>query len=491
MAQGVEIRTYTLGRPPKTTGIGGMSMKVTGLVFGTFMVMVAAVFFNQWLMALVVLAIGGVLTSGVYLEVRGRSIASWMQLLVQQRTRNRRGEHVYVSGPDSKIPGGRFQLPGALARTELVESTDSTGASYGLVLDRANNRATVLLSAQLTGDVDRTTAERDQQTADWGRFEAGLSLAGNVHSCVVVLAHRPSTGHLAEQEVTNHLDPHAPELARRIQQESAAQLSAGGGEIECHIAITYTVERRSARDESFISNLDYLVPNLAPQLSWAGIEAHLMSYEDVVARMHSFVDPSTESLFEKARVDGRGHGLNWEDSGPSWAVAGKNAYAHENVSSVTWEMEHAPASTFEDSVLRPLAQTNVHIPRGRMAMIYEPIPASAGMTMVEREHKDALVGMNSSQSITKIGATVRAEETEQSRRAVARGAQMGLRSMMFTATLAPGDQAGRVTSAVEQAAAQSSIGLRPYQGMHDVGFAITAGMGQTPTTQDTTTPLLR
>ena len=75
MAQGVEIRTYTLGRPPKTTGIGGMSMKVTGLVFGTFMVMVAAVFFNQWFMALVVLAIGGVLTSGVYLEVRGRSIA--------------------------------------------------------------------------------------------------------------------------------------------------------------------------------------------------------------------------------------------------------------------------------------------------------------------------------------------------------------------------------------------------------------------------------
>lgn len=486
-----ENRTYTLGRPPRTTGLGGASMKVTVMLGGTFFASMVLVAINLVTVAFAVGIIGLLLTGAVFFQLGSRSLASRWQLYRQNRRKERRGEDLYVSGPDSKIPGAQFRLPGVLARTELIEATDSTGNPYAVAVDRPNNRVTVFLDAQLTGDVDRTRDERDENTADWGRFEASLSLSEDVTSCVVVISNRPGTGQLAQQEVATHLSPDAPELARNIQLEAAEMLSESAGELECHIAISYKVMGSSFKNNEFTMNLGYLIPNLIPLLSWAGIEAKPMDYNAVVARIHSFYDPSTEQLFEELRVQGEPHLMAWEDAGPSWALSTKDGYFHENCESVTWEMVAAPASTFEDRVLRPLVEPNVNIPRGRLAMFYEPIPASKGAQLVEREYKDALVGMNSSKSITKIGSTVRAEEAEQARRAVARGAQVGLRSLLYTATVGPGEDIKKTRSAVTQAAAQSNIRVQEYTSMHDAGFALTAGMGQTPQLQNTTTKLLR
>ncbi|RRQ04580.1 hypothetical protein CXF39_01435, partial [Corynebacterium bovis] len=76
-------------------------------------------------------------------------------------------------------------------------------------------------------------------------------------------------------------------------------------------------------------------------------------------------------------------------------------------------------------------------------------------------------------------------------REVGRGAQMGLYSLMFTVTLGPDDDVRRVASAVKQAASQSSIRMEPYRAMHDVGFVLTAGLGQTSTGLNTVTRVLR
>ncbi|MEL4163100.1 SCO6880 family protein [Corynebacterium bovis] len=479
-----EVRTYTLGRPPEKTGLGNLPIKVNILIAVTFLsVMVSFVVFGP-IVAAGVLLIGGVVIALVQIKPHGRSAAAIWQLSRQAGKSARRGERLYVSGPDSKVPGGRFSPAGPLARLELIESTDSAGNPYAIAVDRPNNRATVFLDCQLTGDVDRTMEERDQNTADYGRFMAGLSLSGDVVSDVTVISHRPATGQLAEQEVTAQLDQDAPELARRIQAEAAAEL-------ECHKAITFAIDRTEKLDDSFIENLDYLIPNIYPELAWAGIIAAPMDYEAVVSRVRSFYDPSTEPLFEGLRVEGRRHGLRWEDAGPGFADAGVEMYCHENCRSVTWEMVEAPASTFEDRVLRALAQPNVNIPRGRLALIYHPISSERGSRIVEDEHKSALVGMNSSKSITKTSSAIRAEETDQARREVGRGAQMGLYSLMFTATLGPDDDLRRVSSAVKQAASQSSIRMEPYKSMHDVGFVLTAGLGHTSTSLNTVTRILR
>ena len=480
-----EIRTYTLGRPPQKTGLGGLSMRVTIMVGATFLITAFLINLGSGRMALTVGVIGGVMTGLVHYHFGPRTIAANLWLGWKSRTARKRGENLYVSGPDSRVPGGEYRPQGALARPELVRSEDSTGRPYALMVDRANNRATIFLSLLLSGDTDRTRSERDNNTADWGRFEAGLSLAGDVVGAVTVLSTRPATGQLAEREVTTQTSEDAPELIRKIQMESATGLSQSGGELEAHMAITYAVSRSGPRDDSFITNLDYTLPNVYPQLSWAGIEADPMDYEAVVARKHSFVDPSTEVLFEQARVEGKEHGMRWEDSGASWALEARDRWYHESCYSVTWEMTGAPASTFEDRVLKPLASNNANVPRGRLCLIYEPISADKGTKTVEKEYTDALAGMNSSKKITKIGSSVRAEETNRARQEVARGAQLGLRSALFTATIAPGEDGRKARSAVKQAAAQSSIKLEEYKDMHDVGFAMSMGMGQTPSMQKT------
>ncbi|RRO97043.1 hypothetical protein CXF29_00125 [Corynebacterium bovis] len=489
--EAAEVRTYTLGRPPEKTGLGNLPIKVNILIAVTFLSVMVTFVVAGPLFAGCVLVVGVVVIGVVHVKVHGRSMAASWQLSWQARRAFRRGEGLYVSGPDSKVPGGRFAPAGPLARIELIESTDSAGNRYAIAVDRPNNRATVFLDCQLTGDVDRTMAERDQNTADYGRFMAGLSLSGDVVSDVTVISHRPATGQLADQEVSTQLDGSAPELARRIQAEAAAELSTAGAELECHKAITFAIDRTEKLDDSFIENLDYLVPNIYPELAWAGVIATPMDYESVVARVRSFYDPESEALFEGLRVKGRSHGLRWEDAGPGWADAGVDMYCHEDCRSVTWEMVEAPASTFEDRVLRSLAQPNVNIPRGRLALIYHPISSDRGSRIVEDEHKSALVGMNSSKSITKTSSAIRAEETDQARREVGRGAQMGLYSLMFTATLGPDDDMRRVSSAVKQAASQSSIRMEPYKAMHDVGFVLTAGLGHTSTSLNTVTRILR
>lgn len=491
MSQEHDVRTYTLGRPPSTTGLGGQSMKVTVLACSTFFAFIVLLALNLGKLSLAVLFFGAISTVFVFVQVGPRSLAARIQLFFQVRKQRRNGEDLYVSGPDSKVPGGQFRLPGALARTELKESVDSSGNDYALAIDRPNNRATVLLSAQLSGDVDRTREERDMQTSDWGRFEAGLSLSGNVASCVVVISNRPGTGHLAHQEVRSHLDPNAPEIARQIQLEAADLLSETAGEMECHMAVTFKISGDARHDDEFIMNLDYTLPSFINALTWAGIEATPLDYEATVARIRTFYDPATESAFEQMRVEGTPHGLSWENAGPSYAMNLRDSYVHENCTSVTWEMVSAPASTFEDFVLRPLVQPNVNIPRGRLAMIYMPIPASQGTKLVENEYKNALVAMNSSKSVKKMHGTVRAEEADGARRAVARGSQVGLRSLMFTATGGPDDDMRKTRSAVIQAAAQSNIQLQEYKGMHDVGFAMTTGMGQTPRLQNTVSKILK
>ena len=57
------------------------------------------------------------------------------------------GSTVYRSGPNSRVPGGRYRLPGALAKTELHVGRDVAGNDFALIRDRALNQYTMLLDA--------------------------------------------------------------------------------------------------------------------------------------------------------------------------------------------------------------------------------------------------------------------------------------------------------------------------------------------------------
>ena len=109
---------------------------------------------------------------------------------------------------------------------------------------------------------------------------------------------------------------------------------------------------------------------------------------------------------------------------------------------------------------------------------------------MESEHQDALVGVNSSKKVTSAKAEMRLEHTEAARRAQAYGAQLGKTSLFVTATTDQPEAINRLREDVRQQAAQCNLRLREMKDQPDVGFVVSAGVGQTPWAKASTSTLM-
>lgn len=490
MSEQLEVPVYALGQPSKRTGLGGLSLKTTivgGSGFLLFLVCQMAGL--QKLGFLVVLPVTLVVALLVSVNFGGRSVAQTLQMTVQDIRRRSKGEHIYVAGPSSRVPGGRYRLPGGLARTELLGAVDAINNEFGVIYDRPRREATVIFDCQLSGQTTMTQQERNDMTADWGRWLAGLSLSGDVVSAVTVVNNRPGTGDLVAKEVAATIKDDAPWIARQIQVEAAQELSKGTPEVEAHIALTFKVHVSSGEDISFLDFLSTRLPALYEDLAGAGIQATPMNEAMVCARAHKFFNPASEEDFEELLVNGKDHGLEWEDVGPAWHQTDRNVYHHENCSSKTWEMSSAPRSTFEDTLLSGLVAPHARIQRKRVALCYRPYEAGTGASRVEAEHRDAMVAANSSKKIRSAAAEMRLEHTDAARVAQARGAQLGRYSLFVTATVADGEDLQRVSHDVQQLGAQANLRLRSVATQQDAGFITSCGLGQIPWSKESISSL--
>ncbi|MGP6175493.1 SCO6880 family protein [Corynebacterium sp. A21] len=485
------VPTYSLGQPSMRTGLGGLSMKTTAVIGAGFFLMLMLMLAGQMLLAfLVVLPITAALAVLVTLTINGRSLAQNLQMGWDTRRRRQRGEDYYLSGPSSRIPGGRGRWPGILARTEAHTSYDATGHEFVTIVDRPSRKATVLLDCQLSGQTAMTQDDRNRLTSSWDHWMRQLSMTGDIDHTAFVVATRPSSGELLAKEVASTVHEDAPLVARIIQQEAAQVLRGGLSEIDAHLAITFKIHSSGADDLGFLDAISTRLPALYESLSWCGIQSAPMTEDELVARVHGMVNPAAEPEFEELMVEGTAHGLAWEDSGPAVSWVDKDVWHHDGVSSVTWEMADAPRSTFQDTLLAPLLMPHERIPRKRVAIIYRPFDSGSGSSRVEAEHQDALVGVNSSKKITSAKAEMRLEHTDAARRAQGGGAQLGKTSLFVTATIAEPGELRRLREDVRQQAAQCNLRLRSMKHQPDTGFMVTAGLGQTPWAKTSTSPLI-
>ncbi|WP_151550184.1 MULTISPECIES: SCO6880 family protein [Corynebacterium] len=481
---------YSLGQPPQRTGLGGFSLKATIVVATGFLG-----FLLLQLMGLgkigftVVLPVTGVVAVLISVRWSSRTVAEMSQILVADARRKRRKEASYFAGGLSRVPGGRYRLPGLLARTESMHGVDADGREFVAVLDRPRREATVFLDCQLTGQTAMTQTERNAMTAEWSRWLAMLSLSGDIVSAAVVVSTRPGSGQLVEKEVNSIVVDSAAPIARRVMAEAAEYLGVQVPEVEAHIAITVKFDSEVVADGSFISQLSTRLPGWYTSLGWAGVIAEPMDEDTLVSRIHGFYNPDSEYPFESLRVAGEPHGMEWDDAGPAAAFTSRNAYLHDGWHSVTWEMREAPRSTFEDQLLTGLIAPHPRVERKRVCLVYRPFEAGAGASRVEQEHRDAMVAANSSKKITSAKAEMRLEHTEAARRAQARGAQLGRYSLFVTATTKDEHVLARIRHDVEQLGAGASIRLASMDRQQDTGFAVSCGAGQVPWGKETTSQM--
>lgn len=473
---------YSLGQPSQKTGIGGISLKGTVILAIGFMFFLFAQMAGQVVLGFMLLPVTGVVMLFFVLNIGNRSIADNLTMIYQDLDRTSRGEHLYISGALSKIPGGHHKLPGLYARTEALEAQDIYGRNFVMILDRPRREVTVVLRCDLTGQTAMTQADRNAMTAEWSRFLASMSLSGDIEQVVSVVSTRPGSGALVEREVESIIHPDAPEIAKIIMREAATAISYGRPEIEAHVSITVKIDSGQLKDNAFIENLSSRVATWADQLQWAGMVAEPMTYDQAVAKIHGFYNPAAEADFEELAQAGISHGISWDNAGASYAMVAPGFYDHDGCRSVTWEMKEAPRSIFEDTILTGLAAPHERIIRKRLAIVYRPYEAGKGASRVEAEHRDAMVAANSSRKITSAKAELRLEHTEAARRAQARGAQLGQYSLFVTATTTDPAELNRISQDMMQLGAGASIRLQPMRRQQDVGFATTCGFGQTPWT---------
>lgn len=483
--QAQQALQYSLGQPSVRTGIGGLSASATVVIFiGAMLFMFASIIGKVLLGAVVIIPLTVIIAALVSVRVGGRTLVENIVIMVYSARAKARRHNFYISGPLSRIPGGKRRLPGMFARTETVTAVDSDGREFVSIVDRARKVATVVVDCQLTGQTAQTQEERNRSTAEWSRWLAELSLSGDVRQAVVVVGSRPGTGNIVAREVAELGREEAPEVAKRIMAEAAGEISVGIPDIVSHIAISFSVE--DVEDNRFVDQLATRIPLLTQSLSWAGIIAEPMTEEQAVARIHSFYNPAAEADFEELHMKGIDHGVSWQDAGPTVAVAEPGVYHHDGCHSVTWEMREGPRSTFEDRVLTGLVQPHPRILRKRVALVYRPFEAGVGARRVEAEHRDAMVAINSTKAVKSASAEMRLEHTDAARRAQARGAQLGRYSLWVTATLDNAEDLERTRQEVKHLAASSSVRLQPIRNQQDVGFAVTCGFGEVPWRKQTT-----
>lgn len=473
--------TYTLGQPATRTGLGGLSRATTNVLFaGLAMFIIFSMMGLTRMAFLVTIPVTAVVALVTIIKRGGRNVAGMLQMVIQDTARSRAGENVYHSGGFSTVPGGTHRLPGTLASTRIVEAVDLQGQPVAMIVDDNFSEVTLVLDAQLSGQTAVTQDERNALTAGWGQWLASLSLPGDIRSASMTVATRPSSGELVREEVARLVADDAPALARQILGEAADQLSAGLPEVSAHIAITIKVPREHLRDNLFVEMVITRLPSMVEPLAWAGILARPMDEDALVARVHAAFNPAAEADFEQLAVRGQQHGMSWQDCGPQYADAQRSFYAHDGVVSRTWEMTQAPRASFEDRLLTRLLAPHPRLTRKRVTLVYRPYEAGAGARLVEEEHQDALVAANSGRGAVSARAEVRLEMTQASRRAQARGAQLGRYSLYVTATVDHEDKLASASQDIAQLAATSSLTLRPAMRQQDTAFATALGVGQAP-----------
>ncbi|PLW00132.1 hypothetical protein BRL53_05205 [Corynebacterium ulcerans] len=483
------VPQFSLGQPPTRTGLGGLPMTTTVIIAVGFFLFLFAQLVGQGPFGfLVILPVTGLVALIVTVQWANRSLATTMRMVIQHASRKSAREDYYLSGENSRVPGGCHRLPGVLARTYCVSGVDSDNQPFAAIVDRPARTATVAFDVQLTGQTPMTQQERNAKTAEWSRWLSLLSLSGDIESAVTVVAVRPGTGQLVAQEVESIVVEGVPQVAAQVLHEAGQVLSSGVPEILTHIAVTIKIDGDALTDGSFMDQLATRLPGLYRSLSWAGMIASPMDEEALVGRIHGFYNPASEADFEVLEIAGLRHDLPWQEAGPGFAHHAADHYAHEGCTSVTWEMKDAPRSTFEDTLLTGLLAPHPRIQRKRVALVYRPIEAGKGVSRVESEHRDALVAANSSKKIRSANAELRLEHTDAARRAQARGAQLGLYSLFVTATAAPDEDLERIKHDVQQLGAGASVRLSLMNRQHDTGFVASCGVGQLPWAKETIAP---
>ncbi|POX40891.1 hypothetical protein C3486_11930 [Streptomyces sp. Ru73] len=481
MASEVARPTYGNWRRPRRPGLGPLGLLGTVATFGGLVVVLLASLISLMAAITVLVPLFLLVAPVAVRTVDGRNIYQLLAVRIGWMRRKSKGSHIYVSGPLSQRPGGRFSPPGLLARVKMREGRDAYDRPFGVLHHPGRNLYTVVLACEPDGGSLIDGEQVDIWVASWGDWLARLSHEPGLRGASVVVETAPDTGTRLAAEVLPRLSPDAPAAARAVMEEVVERYPSASSEMHTYVTLTYGTVGTRRDPETVVTDLAIRLPGLLSGLIAAGGgAAYPLSAEQIAETVRVAYDPAIAPDVLSARAENKSTGLEWEDAGPAAAIESVTSYQHDSGVSRSWLLTLAPRGTVRSNVLRGLLEPAPGTRRKRVCLVYRPIDPATSARIVEADRRNAHFTASSGRGLVQARASSEMRAAEQTAAEEAAGAGLVEFSLMLTVTVDSEEQLADAATTVRNLQASSRVLMRPADRMQASAFTCTLPVGILP-----------
>ncbi|MFF2998808.1 SCO6880 family protein [Streptomyces sp. NPDC057950] len=480
--EAVSHPTYGNWRRPRRAGLGPLGLVGTFVIFGGLVATLLASLISLYAALIVFVPVVLFLIPLTIRTQDGRNVYQLFALRVGWWRRKAAGSHLYVSGPLSARPGGRFRPPGLLNKVIASEGRDAYDRPFGILHHPQRDLYTIVLGCDPDGGSLIDPDQVDVWVALWGEWLARLSHEPGLKGATVIVETAPDPGTRLAHEVLPRIHPDAPAAARAVMEEVVDNYPSASSEMHTYVTLTYgnpAGQRR--RKEDVMTELAIRIPGLLSGLVAAGGGAvYPLSAERIAEVVRVAYDPAVAADVLNARAQDGGTGLEWDDAGPAAAVETVNAYQHDSGVSRTWMLTLAPRGTVRSSVLRGMLEAAPGTRRKRVALVYRAIDPATSARIVEADRRSAQFMATSGKGMVQARAASEVRAAEQTAAEEAAGAGLVEFSLMLTVTVDDLEELADASVTVRNLTAASRVLMRPADRMQAAAFSCTLPAGILP-----------
>jgi hypothetical protein len=481
-SEAVTHPTYGNWRRPRRPGLGPLGLAGTVGVFGGLVIVLLASLISLTVALMLLAPMVAVIAPLAIRTQDGRNLYQLVALRIGWRRRKAKGSHLYVSGPLSPRPGGRFRPPGLLNKVTVSEGRDAYDRPFGVLHHPGRNLYTVVLGCEPDGGSLVDPDQVDVWVALWGEWLARLSHEAGLRGASVIVETAPDPGTGLAAEVLPRISPDAPPAARAVMEEVVDRYPSASSEMHTYITLTYGVPGgRKRKHEDVVTDLAVRIPGLLSGLVGAGGgAAYPLSAERIAEVVRVAYDPAMAPEVLSARAKHGSTGIEWEDAGPAAALESVDSYQHDSGISRTWLLTLAPRGTVRASVLRNMLEAAPGTRRKRVALLYRPIDPATSARIVEADRRSAQFMATSGRGMVQARAVSEVRAAEQTAAEEASGAGLVEFSLMLTVTVDNQEQMEDASATVRNLLASSRISMRSADRMQAAAFTCTLPTGILP-----------
>lgn len=479
-------RTYGNWRRPHKPGLGRLGLVPTLGLF-VLLAIVAIVGPQNTKAALIILCVGIVLLVPTAVRDRyGRHLGMRLHARLSWMAGKSRGQHLYRSGPLSKVPGGKFLLPGLASDTNAYEGRDGLGRPFVMLHFRKINHFTTVVQCNAQGGSLVDQQDVETWVANWGDYMRRMGNEPSLLGFQVVVETAPDSGEKLRREIATQRDDSSSRFASSVMSSIETNYPNGSPTVRTYVAYCYDASSNLGKRARSPQEMGVVISQRLPQLTeWLAATgagaARPLTHMELAETVRMAYEPAIAPLIDKARSNG-GSGLTWDQVGPKQHQTSWRDYRHDGARSVTWVMGEAPRGEVFSNVLADLLRPHPAIDRKRVSLIYRPHSPAEAAGLVESDSRAAGAGVDGARS-DKSRKRAELRAAQRTAQEEAEGAGLTRFGLVATATAADdgteadGDRLQLAEAAMENLSAPSRIALRRAYGSQDTDFLAALPIG--------------